>query len=62
MHDAEEFSEFNVDCQHFLLPNVYFFEGGSQEAGEADLVAHGVSKHLVTNKVLKRSYKSSFDF
>lgn len=59
MYDAGECAKCNFDCLHFLLPNVYFFpEGGSQEGDEADLVAHGVSKHLVTNKVLKRNYRS----
>ena len=37
---------------------IFFFpEGGSQEGGEADLAAQGVSKRLVTNKVLKHNYR-----
>jgi len=47
------------DCKQFLYPDVTFFsEGGSQEGEEADLAAHVVSKHLVTNKVLKYNYNS----
>lgn len=46
------------DCKQFLYPDTFFSEGGSQEGEEADLAAHVVSKHLVTNKVLKYNYNS----
>ena len=36
----------------------FFPAGGSPEGGEADLAAQGVSKHPVTNKVLKHNYMS----
>lgn len=40
-----------VDIFSYLIC-IFFSEGGNQEGDEADLVAHGVSKRLVTNKVL----------